>query len=66
MQPKRLILSSAELVSKEQQYMGQIHPLAYPLNGRVMFEHLYEKYKDEVDEINITCYEQKEKLINTI
>lgn len=62
----RLVLPSAKLIAEEQQYIGKLPPLIYPINDRIVFDYLYEKYQDIVSDFVITCYEQKERLIHSI
>ena len=57
-----LIIPSAKIVPKELQNLGKLPAVIYPVNQRIVFDYLYEEYKDEVDQIKVECYENASKV----
>ncbi|MFC5469743.1 hypothetical protein ACFPPD_13500 [Cohnella suwonensis] len=58
---KILIIPSAKTVSGElQQNFGEIPSVLIPLQGKPVFEHLFEQYRHTVDKIYIVGYEQSD------
>lgn len=56
---KVLIIPSAVLVPREMRSkLGDMPAILYPLNSRPMIDHLYEKYKEEVDDIYVVAYKK--------
>ncbi len=56
---KVLIIPSAVLVPREMRSkLGDMPAILYPLNSKPMIDHLYEKYKDEVDDIYVVAYKK--------
>ena len=52
-----LIIPSAKVVPEELQKLGKLPAVIYPINQRIVFDYLYEQYKDQVETIDIICYE---------
>lgn len=57
-----LIIPSAKVVSEELQKLGKLPAVIYPINQRIVFDYLYEQYKDQVETIDIICYENADKV----
>ena len=46
-----LIIPSAKVVPEELQKLGKLPAVIYPINQRIVFDYLYEQYKDQVETI---------------
>lgn len=57
-----LIIPSAKVVPEELQKLGKLPAVIYPINQRIVFDYLYEQYKDQVETIDIICYENADKV----
>lgn len=57
-----LIIPSAKVVPEELQKLGKLPAVIYPINQRIVFDYLYEQYKDQVEIIDIICYENADKV----
>lgn len=60
---KVLLIPTAVFISKEmQQKFGKLPTGLFPLNDRPMLLHIYEKYKDVVDEVYVITFEKSDKI----
>ena len=57
-----VIIPSAILVPNELQTIGKLPGIIYPINQKIVFDYLYEQYKDINGKIYVICYEAKEKI----
>ena len=57
-----LIIPSAKVVPEELQKLGKLPAVIYPINQRIVFDYLYEQYKDQVETIDNICYENADKV----
>ena len=57
-----LLIPSAKVVEPEMRSLGEIPPIIYPLNGELVFDYLYRKYKNHCDKVIISCHEKKERV----
>ena len=57
-----LIIPSAKVVPEELQKLGKLPAVIYPINQRIVFDYLYEQYKDQVETIDSICYENADKV----
>lgn len=55
-----IVIPSATLVPEELWALGRLPGIVYPINQRIVFDYLYEQYKDF--NIEIICYEKAEKV----
>lgn len=58
----KVIIPTAKVVSEDLQKIGKLPPVIYPLNNGIVFDSLYEQYKQEAESIDIICYEKAEKV----
>lgn len=58
----QLIIPSAKVVPEELQNLGKLPAIIYPVNQRIVFDYLYEEYKDKVDQIKVECFENAPKV----
>ncbi len=56
----RIILPSAKLVPEELWTLGKLPGIIYPINQKIVFDYLYDQYKDF--NIDVICCEQAEKV----
>ena len=56
----RIIIPSATLIPEELWTLGKLPGIIYPINQRIVFDYLYDQYKDFA--IDVICYEQAEKV----
>lgn len=64
---KVLLIPSATLIPKEMRNkLGEIPTILYPLNNTPLIDHLYQQYRDFVDEIYVVAYKKKELVIDYI
>ncbi len=56
----RIIIPGASLVPEGLWTLGKLPGIVYPINQRIVFDYLYEQYKDF--DIDVICYEQAEKV----
>ena len=56
----RIVIPSATLVPEELWNLGKLPGIIYPINQRIVFDYLYEQYKDF--DIDVICYEKAEKV----
>ncbi len=54
---KSLIIPSAKLIPYELQKIGKLTPIVYPINQKIVFDFLYDQYKNDCDTIEILCFE---------
>ncbi len=59
---REIIIPSAVLVPRELQRLGELPPIIYPVNEKIVFDFLYKQYKDVEGSICITCYEAADKV----
>lgn len=57
-----LIIPSAKLVPEELQKVGKFPGVIYPVNQKIVFEYLYEQYKNTCKDIQVICYEAADKV----
>lgn len=57
----RVIIPAAKLVPEELQTLGKLPGIIYPINQRIVFDFLYDQYKDFLN-IDIICCEKAEKV----
>lgn len=57
----RVIIPAAKLVPEELQTFGKLPGIIYPINQRIVFDFLYDQYKDFLN-IDIICCEKAEKV----
>lgn len=57
-----IIIPSAKIVNEELQSIGKLPAIIYPVNKRIVFDYIYEQYKDLADSIDIICNEKSEKV----
>ena len=58
----RVIIPSAKIVNEDLQKIGKLPPVIYPLNNGIVFDSLYDQYKNEVESIDVVCYEKADKI----
>ncbi len=56
-QLKKVIIPAAKIVPEELQELGKLPGIIYPINQKIVFDYLYEEYKDQCSTMNIVCYE---------
>ncbi len=61
MTKSRIIIPSAKLVPEELWSIGKLPGIIYPINQKIVFDYLYEQYKN-FSNIDIICYEKEEKV----
>ena len=60
---KVLLIPTAVLISNEmQQKFGKLPTGLFPLHDRPMLSHIYEKYKNVVDEVYAITFEESDKI----
>lgn len=57
-----IIIPSATLVPDELQHLGKMPAVVYPVNQRIMFDYLYEQYKDIAASTRVICGDGREKV----
>ena len=57
-----LIIPSAKLVPEELQKVGKFPGVIYPVNQKIVFDYLYEQYKNVCKDIQVICYEAADKV----
>lgn len=57
-----VIIPSATLVSEELQKIGKLPGIIYPVNQRIVFDYLYEQYREYCRAIDVLCYQSAEKV----
>lgn len=57
-----IIIPSAILVPEELQNIGKLPAIIYPINQKIVFDYLYDQYKEINGSIKIICYKNKEKV----
>lgn len=62
MNSRTLIVPSALMVSEELRKIGELPPIIYPINQKIVFDFLYEQYSDVCCEMDIVCYEKADKV----
>lgn len=58
----KLIIPSAKIVPEELQKIGKLPAIIYPINQKIVFEYLYEQYKQQATSIDIVCFEEADKV----
>lgn len=59
---KKLIIPAAKFIPDSLQQVGKMPAIIYPINQTIVFDVLYQQYKDAVAEIDVLCYEGKEEV----
>lgn len=54
----KVIIPSAKVVAEELQKIGKLPPIIYPVNQKIVFDYLYEHYKNWCSSMDIICYEK--------
>lgn len=57
-----LVIPSAKLIPRELQNLGKLPAVIYPVNQKMVFDYLYELYKDRTEAIRVICYEGADKV----
>ncbi|MDO4265201.1 MAG: capsular biosynthesis protein [Eubacteriales bacterium] len=57
-----LIIPSATLVPEELQKIGKLPGIIYPINQRIVFDYLYEQYKEACSSIDVICFQRADKV----
>lgn len=57
-----IIIPSAKIVPEELQNLGKLPGIIYPINDKIVFDYIYEQYKNVCDNIKIICYEKSDKV----
>lgn len=57
-----VVIPSATLVPEELRNIGKLPGIIYPINQKIVFDYLYEQYKNISGNIEIICYQEKEKV----
>ncbi|MFI3163963.1 MAG: capsular biosynthesis protein [Bacillota bacterium] len=57
-----LIIPSATLVPQELQNIGKLPGIIYPINQRIVFDYIYDQYKNEVGQIDVICHQERVKI----
>ncbi len=65
-QLKKVIIPAAKIVPEELQEVGKLPGIIYPINQKIVFDYLYEEYKDQCSTIDIVCYENAETVRATL
>lgn len=58
----RLLIPAAKIVPEELQRLGKLPGVVYPINQRIVFDYLYEEYKDCCEFIDVICFEKAGKV----
>lgn len=58
----RLLIPSAKIVPQELQKLGKLPAVIYPINQRITFDYIYEKYGEDCAGIDVICYENADKI----
>lgn len=58
----RVIIPSAKLVPEELQKLGKLPAIIYPINQKIVFDYIYEQYKNLPAKVDIICYENADKV----
>ena len=58
----RLLIPSAKIVPQELQKLGKLPAIIYPINQRITFDYIYEKYGEDCAGIDVICYENADKI----
>lgn len=57
-----VVIPSATIVPEELQNMGRLPAIIYPIGDKLVFDYLYDKYNEIVHNIDILCFQEKEKV----
>lgn len=57
-----LVVPSAKLVPEELRQIGKLPGIIYPINQKIVFDYLYNKYKNIVSTMDILCKEGADKV----
>ncbi len=57
-----VIAPSAIYVPESLWNVGKLPPVIYPVGDRIVFDYLYEQYKETASEIRVTCFDGKEEV----
>lgn len=57
-----VIIPSAALVPGELRNLGKLPAVIYPLNQKIVFDYLYERYREKCRHIRVLCYAEAEKV----
>ncbi len=58
----KLLIPSAKLVPLELQNVGKLPAIIYPVNQETVFDYLYKQYKENVEKIEVLCYENSDMI----
>lgn len=61
MSDSRIIIPSAKIVPEDLWSLGKLPGIIYPINQQIVFDYLYEQYRD-FPVIDIICYEKSDKV----
>ena len=59
---RKVIIPSAKIVPEELQKLGKLPGIIFPINQKIVFDYLYEQYKNICTSIDIICYEMADKV----
>lgn len=59
---KNIIIPAAKIVPEELQKIGKFPGIIYPINQKIVFDYLYDQYKDSALKINVICFEKADKV----
>lgn len=62
----KVIIPSATLVPVELQNIGKLPGIIYPVNQGIVFDYLYEQYKDKCNEMKIICHDASDKVFRRL
>ena len=65
-QRKKIIITAAKVVPEELQELGKLPGIIYPINQKLVFDYLYEEYKNQCSTMDIVCYENVETVRSTL
>lgn len=54
----KIIIPAAKIVPEELQKLGKLPAIIYPINQRIVFDFLYEQYREKCAGMDIICYEK--------
>lgn len=57
-----VVIPSATIVPEELQNMGRLPAVIYPIGDKIVFDYLFDKYNDIVHNMDILCFQEKEKV----
>ncbi|MBQ8741139.1 MAG: capsular biosynthesis protein, partial [Clostridia bacterium] len=57
-----VVIPSATLVPEQLRNIGNFPGIIYPINQKIVFDYLYDQYKNISGNIDIICYQEKDKI----